>query len=557
MLEIATVSLTPEIVLKASGHVDRFTDLMVKDNKTGDCYRADKLVEAHIDLLLEDATLPVATKYELSAVRGNVGAFDAKQMQEAFVRFGIKSENGNSFCEPYPYNLMFDTSIGPTGKIPGFLRPETAQGIFTNFKRLLESNNNKMPFAAAQIGLAYRNEIAPRSGLLRVREFQMAEIEHFVHPHNKKHPRFSEVAHIVLNLYSRDLQADGKENTVYLAVGEAVASGVIDNETLGYYLARTHLFLLRVGIDNKRLRFRQHLSNEMAHYAKDCWDAEIHTTYGWVECVGHADRSCYDLIQHSKFSGVELYAQEILPQPVFEETAKFEFNRGVLGKIFRKEQQTIADYIRTFSLEMAKETDTQLKTTGSFQLTIPGSGQTYTITSEMLKVVISTEKISSRRYIPSVIEPSFGIGRILYALLEHAFWTREKDEQRKVLSFTPIVAPIKCVVFPLSGNEVFVPFSKEIYRALLNRGLSVRIDDSGAALGKRYSRMDEIGAAYAVTIDFQTVRDRTVTIRERDSTLQIRLPLEQVASLVDDMVHGTVNWDQARNEYPHFDQQEL
>jgi glycyl-tRNA synthetase len=166
-----------------------------------------------------------------------------------------------------------------------FLRPETAQGIFTNFRRLLEANNNRMPFAAAQIGLAFRNEIAPRSGLLRVREFQMAEIEHFVNPNDKLHPRFSEVADVVLNLFSRDLQGGAEETTIRLTVGQAVATGVIDNQTLGYYLARTHLFLLKVGIKEEKLRFRQHKATEMAHYAKDCWDAEIHTSYGWVECV--------------------------------------------------------------------------------------------------------------------------------------------------------------------------------------------------------------------------------------------------------------------------------
>ena len=188
------------------------------------------------------------------------------------------------------FNLMFQTHIGPSGAVRGFLRPETAQGIFVNFKRLLEFNQGKLPFAAAQIGNAFRNEISPRSGLIRVREFTMAEIEHFCDPEDKSHPKFSGVTETVMTLYSACNQMNG-EPARQVKIGEAVAGGTVANPTLGYFLTRIHNFLIKIGVDGSRLRFRQHMANEMAHYATDCWDAEILTSYGWIECVGCADRS--------------------------------------------------------------------------------------------------------------------------------------------------------------------------------------------------------------------------------------------------------------------------
>ena len=170
--------------------------------------------------------------------------------------------------------------IGPTGQLVGYLRPETAQGLFVNFRRLLDFNQGKMPFAAAQIGLGFRNEIAPRNGLLRVREFCMAEIEHFVNPSDKTTPRFASVAGKVLSLFSQDAQL-GTGRPFPMAIGDAVARGLVNNETLGFFLARTQLFMEKIGLDPARLRFRQHLKTEMAHYAADCWDLEIHTSYGW------------------------------------------------------------------------------------------------------------------------------------------------------------------------------------------------------------------------------------------------------------------------------------
>jgi glycyl-tRNA synthetase len=175
--------------------------------------------------------------------------------------------NGGAISEPFPFNLMFKTSIGPTGLIHGFLRPETAQGIFVNFRDLLYYNGGRLPFAAAQIGQSFRNEINPKQGLLRVREFTQAEIEHFVHPDRKEHPRFAEVADVQPLMYSVALQQGDGQRPQAMRLRDAVRDGIVANETLAYFIGRTHLFMVSLGLDPKRVMFRQHLPNEMAHYA--------------------------------------------------------------------------------------------------------------------------------------------------------------------------------------------------------------------------------------------------------------------------------------------------
>lgn len=267
--------MTPEIVLKTSGHVDKFTDNMVKDVKTGDCFRADKLIEDGIAKLLEAGGQSEDEIKQMKKDADAAGAMGPAELDATIAKYKFKSpELGNDLTPSFPFNLMFATQIGPTGKFQGFLRPETAQGIFINFRRLLEYNGGRMPFASAQIGQAFRNEIAPRAGLLRVREFALAEIEHFVNPDAKLHPKFKNVKDYVLDLLPRELQ-DGENKTMAITAGEAVEKKVIDNETLAYFMCRTHMFLLTCGIKPSLLRFRQHKADEMAHYAKvrtwGCW----------------------------------------------------------------------------------------------------------------------------------------------------------------------------------------------------------------------------------------------------------------------------------------------
>ncbi len=392
MLQIECTTLTPYPVLKASGHVDKFEDLMVKDTKTGECFRADKLLEDFIENLLKaDAAMLQGRRDELRKIAAQADAFEPAEIHAHFVALGIKSPtSGNPLTEPFPFNLMFGTSIGPTGAMPGFLRPETAQGMFVNFRRLYEYNNGKMPMAVAQIGSAYRNEIAPRGGLIRVREFTMAEIEHFVNPDHKDHPKFAgAVADLRLNLFPGDAQVgDGK--TITPTLGEAVKSGVINNETLAYFMGRTAQFMFRIGIKPEGLRFRQHLRTEMAHYACDCWDAEILMAQGWVECVGHADRSAYDLQVHTKATNVELVAREALPEPIEEAFVAVKSNRGIMGKVFKTDLPAVLTALEAIASEgeaASSAVNARLAAEGKIDLAVAG-GKTVVVTKDMVSFAV-------------------------------------------------------------------------------------------------------------------------------------------------------------------------
>ncbi|KAF3836568.1 hypothetical protein F7725_029126 [Dissostichus mawsoni] len=236
----------PETVLKTSGHVDKFADYMVKDVKNGECFRADHLLKAHLQKLMSDKKCSAEKKAEMEEVTTQMDNYTQQELTDFFVKYNVKSPiTGNDLTAPTLFNLMFQTSIGPGGNMTGYLRPETAQGIFLNFKRLLEFNQGKLPFAAAQIGNSFRNEISPRSGLIRVREFTMAEIEHFVDPNEKIHPKFSNVADLDLTLYSSKAQTSGQSAKI-MRLGDAVEQGVINNTVLGYFIGRIYLTSLKL-----------------------------------------------------------------------------------------------------------------------------------------------------------------------------------------------------------------------------------------------------------------------------------------------------------------------
>jgi glycyl-tRNA synthetase len=546
MLEMECTCLTPEAVLKTSGHVDRFTDLMVKDPKTGECFRADKLLEDVIDNLLEkNPNMPSSEKEEHMKIQRQADAFSPQELDDLLVKYECKGPSGEAFSPSFPFNLMFRTSIGPEGTAVGYLRPETAQGLFVNFKRLLDLNAGKMPFAAAQIGLGFRNEIAPRSGLLRVREFCMGEIEHFVNPKDKSHPSFSNVADKELVLFGRDDQL-GSGKTKNILVGEAVKTGLINNETLGYFMARTQLYMEKIGMDPSRLRFRQHLTTEMAHYATDCWDLEIKSSYGWVECVGHADRACYDLDVHSKATKTPMLAIQKVDPPRQMEVAKLKFDRKLMGQVFKQDQRSVSSMLENMAEDWNDFSRIASTLESEGKVTVEG----FEITKDMVSWTKQTKAVHEIKFTPSVIEPSFGMGRILYSLLEHSFYIRENDEQRTVMRFNPQVAPLKCAVLPISSIPELNLIVDDIARELMDSDLATRVDKSSATLGRRYSRADELGVPFAITVDFVTLNDETVTLRERDSTKQIRLPKEELTQLLFQAVHNRVTWESMMLKYP-------
>jgi glycyl-tRNA synthetase len=542
LLEIETTCLTPSVVLEASGHVDRFTDLMVRDLMTKECYRADHRLKEVLDELL--AKTPADPNQSvIQADRNRIDDLTMAQLSAMFRQYQVKSPAGNELSEPFPFNLMFATSIGPVGNQPAYLRPEIAQGMFVNFNTLLQANGSRLPLGIAQIGTAFRNEIAPRSGLLRVREFTLAEIEYFVHPQRKVHPKFTTIAQTQLPLVSRDRQNQNLD-VVLMTAQQAVHQRVIAHELLAYFLVRTYQFLRLLGLPASSIRFRQHLGNEMAHYANDCWDAEILTSYGWVECVGHADRGDYDLSQHARRSGTSMEVFEPLAEPITETVYEVKMNKSKLGQTYRSQAKAIITALEQLDpatcqhLYQTKPTTWSLPTMPEVQLT-----------AEMVTIEAVEKRVTGRRFIPHVIEPSFGVGRILYSLLENTYAVRPNDSERTYFRLPARIAPITCCLLPLSNHESLIPMVQLVQQLLIMNGITNKLDDAGTSIGRRYARNDEIGIPYAVTIDFTTIEDQTVTLRDRDSMEQVRIPISSLANELKAVKEGQ-SWEQLSRNYP-------
>jgi len=307
------------------------------------------------------------------------------------------------------------------------------------------------------------------------------------------------------------------------------------------------MFLTLCGIKPDKLRFRQHLKTEMAHYAKDCWDAEIQNSYGWVECVGIADRSCFDLTAHSKETKVPLTAYLEFPDgPQMVDFLELVTDKGAIGKEFKDKAQILLGYLNKLDNDGLEELQ---KSLASGPVKIKLGKDEFEVTSSVISFKKVSKKIQGKHIYPAVIEPSFGIGRILYSILEHSYFTRGNDEQRAVLSLPPLIAPVKVSVLPLMQQTQLTTFVPRIVAELTNHGISSKVDDTGSSIGKRYSRTDEIGIPFGITIDHDTIVDDTVTFRERDTTTQIRVKIDRVAQLVQELVSGRTTWTEVRKTF--------
>ncbi|MCX9009910.1 MAG: glycine--tRNA ligase [Candidatus Methanoperedens sp.] len=514
--EIEAPTIGIEEIFIASGHVGGFSDPLTECQKCHEAFRADHLVKDVVE---------------------NPDTLSADELTEIINKNNIRCpECGGKLGTVYEFNLMFKTTIGPGGKRVGYLRPETAQGMFVDFPRLLKFYRDRLPFGATQIGKAYRNEISPRQGVIRLREFTQAEAEIFIDPRNKTHPKFKEVAGIVLNLYSQEGQIAGEMQK--MSIGEAVKRGIIAHEFLGYCLAITYRFLMRVGISAEKLRFRQHMKDEMAHYAADCWDAEILSErFGWVEVVGIADRTDYDLKAHAKQSGTELSVYVPYDKPKKIERFVVKPNMGILGPRFKGKAGKIANALKALKPEELKG--------DHIELTV--DGEHIKLEKEAVTFETVTEEVHGETVIPHVIEPSFGIDRIIYSLLEHSYSEEEtagleeekgeKEEKRIVLRLPPEVAPVQVAVLPLLTREELIKPANEIVSMLRSAGILVTYDDSGT-IGRRYRRNDEIGTPCSITVDYKTLEDGTVTIRDRDSMRQVRADMSGIADNICGLIYS-------------------
>jgi glycyl-tRNA synthetase len=333
--------------------------------------------------------------------------------------------------------------------------------------------------------------------VLRLREFTHAEVEVFVNPSAKSnHPRFDEIANVELNILSKDFV--GKTT-----IKAACAQGLIAHEYLGYHIARCQQFFMRVGLRESHLRFRQHLPDEMAHYAVDCWDAEGLTEHGWIELAGVADRTDYDLKQHERQSGVQMTVFVPYESPRTVEKTVVRPNMSYLGPSYKGRAKNVAEYLATVA-----------------DPTGPLFFEGQKIDPRAYTVETDTQSVSGDFVTPHVIEPSFGIDRTVYAILEHAYDEDAVDgEERIVLRLPAGLAPVEVAVFPLV--KALSEKATEVFLLLRRAGFVVEYDDSGT-IGRRYRRHDEVGTPFAVTIDRATLEDGTVTVRDRDTTKQVR-----------------------------------
>ena len=494
IVEISCPTVTPYAVLEASGHVGEFSDFMTVCGSCEEASRADTLLESF------HANPDTLTKDELQSV--------LNQSQPP-----CPACQAVEWTEITAQNLMFNTTIGAgsSGR-PGFLRPETAQGMFTSFPSLYRHNRERLPFGAIQVGKGYRNEISPRQGMIRLREFNMAELEYFINPLEDAAHDFTPWSEQLISLI-----ADG-QGEIQMSFKDAVEQNVIRHATVGYFMAQTFDFLAKVGIDSQRLRFRQHEADEMAHYASDCWDAEILGSYGWVECVGIAHRGCYDLESHENATGRTLRARREFSQPKVIETDGWTIDGAKAGPAFR----ALAGAVKT-AVEV-------LPASTSFPhlLTLP-NGEQVTVEAEHVKRDQRTETITGEWYIPHVVEPAFGIDRIIWHILDHAYDETEKDgEQYTVMRLSEQVAPVDYCVFPLFEKDGMGELAQSIHKTLCSKPDLVSMYDSSGSIGRRYARADEIGVPKCITVDHQSLEDKTVTIRDRDSGNQHRVHIDSL-----------------------------
>ena len=504
-MEINAPTVMPEAVFEASGHLDDFDDMIVECPECGDSHRADHLVEDNTDV--EDAE-----------------ALPTEEVAERIVEADITCPTCGEPLAGEPvdeFNLMFETNIGPGSSSPGYLRPETAQGIFVEFPQLAEYARNQLPFGVAQIGRAYRNEISPRKALVRVREFTQAELEHFVDP-DEDEPPLERVEDVVLPLYSVPQQQADDGQMQEVTVREAIEDGIIESDWVAFYLGLSMAFYERIGIDMDRFRYRQHLPGELAHYAADCWDAEAEVDGDWIEVTGFAYRGDYDLQKHTSYSNEEFSVFKQYDEPVTVERPTVDPDMSALGPEFGSDAAAIAS-----ALESLVERDPDAF--GGEEVTVEVDGESYTVPVEQTGYAVEEVTESGEHVTPHVVEPSFGVDRLVYAVLAHAY--REDvvdDEERTYLTLPPEMAPTTVGVFPLMDKDGLGERARDLAQTLREAGLAVQYDDSGA-IGRRYRRQDEVGTPFCVTVDYDTLEDGTVTVRERDSTAQKRVPVADLS----------------------------
>jgi len=502
MAEIETPIIGPEIVYAASGHLESFTDPIVTCQNCGRKFRADQLIEEVTGDKVEGKS-----NDELSRI-----------IREKNIRCPIC---GGELGEVKSFNLLFKTQIGPYEGSNGYVRPELAQGMFLNFKRVYGVMREKLPLGLAQVGRVGRNEISPRQGMLRLREFTIMEFEFFFDPQEPGHEKYLErVRDKTLRLISAEDRLSGRSEPRKMMLSEALETGIIKTPWLGYWMVVSQEFIRSLGVPEENIYFEEKLPEERAHYSRQTFDQLVKTErWGWVEVAGHAYRGDYDLSRHSLYSKQDLSIFRQFEKPFIMKKKVVKVNRSILGKLFREKAGEIEGALTSMNPEVLKDLVNERR-----EIEVNG----FKVPTEAVVIEEVEERESGRKVIPHVVEPSFGVERLLYVVMEYGL---KEKEDRLILSIPPRLSPFKIAIFPLVNDERLEGMAKRIFEELKQSGIPALYDDSGS-IGRRYARADEVGVPFAVTVDFRSIEDGTVTVRYRDSWEQERIGASEVAEFL-------------------------
>ncbi|MGB5912071.1 MAG: glycine--tRNA ligase [Promethearchaeia archaeon] len=429
--EVECPTIMPEVVWRASGHLERFIDPVIKCEECNTLYRVDKLLqEALPDALIDGRSF--------------------EEMEELIKKNRISCPKcGKLFQKVEEYNLMLKTVVG--NDTIAYLRPETATTTYLLFNRLDQDARRQYPIKIYQYGKAYRNEISPRQLVLRMRAFDQFEIQLFIGKEQEMDfEDYFEVKECKLPLLDWQIQEKKIDTLNLISLEQAIKKKILKKPAFAYCLYLGYYLTKKVGIPENVIRYRQHSPHERAHYADDAWDLEIKTNqFGWVEICGVHDRTDYDLKRHGEYSKQD------------------------------------------FKVSMGSDPNV--------------------------------------KEIPQILEIAFGIDRIIYTLLENAF---NVEDGRINLKLEKDLAPNTVAVFPLVRNKVKLRnLAIKIHRDLLELRIKSFYDAAGS-IGKRYRRQDELGTPFCITIDYQSLEDNTVTIRDRDSMNQVRVDISEVPNII-------------------------
>ncbi|WP_434730857.1 glycine--tRNA ligase [Thermogladius sp. KZ2Tp1] len=500
MVEVETPVINPQVVFKASGHEDHFTDPIVVCTKCGRVYRADHLVKEATGLNVEGASI--------------------EEIWRVIVEKNVRCpECGGELSKPENALLLFKTEIGPYKGQLGYLRPELAQGMFVDFKTVLNIARNRLPLGIAQIGRVARNEISPRQGLLRLREFTIMELEFFHDPSESVREVEEYLPYVegeTLNIVTAESRERGVEEPVTVTVRESINKGIVKNPWLAFWMGVGNKFVRSLGIPPDKTRFFEKLPHERAHYSAQTFDQEVYSAkFGWIEVAGYAYRTDYDLKRHMDYSGVDMFYFKKYEKPVEVVKKRVIVDYKALADRLGERFQEALKVLQGKSQEELYE---ELSSKGYVEAGGLKIGREF-FTLREERSLVHGEKI-----VPHVVEPSYGVERLLYVLLEYSY---NVVEDRVVLKLPPRLAPFHVAVFPLMAgsreeHKAMASLARSIVQNLREGGLRVVYDEEGS-IGRRYARADEIGIPYAVTVDHQSLQDGTVTIRFRDTRRQVRV----------------------------------